>query len=255
MDMFSLVDVGLASLLVVIAIGLSYYERLGVERDLVVASVRAFAQLMAVGYVLNALLTVDRIIYVLLMITVMILVGAYTASERENKIPGAFLIAVTAIGVGVFLTLGMVLAMGIIAIKARYVIPIASVIIAQAMTGTALAFNRLRGEFTAQQAQIEVALALGATSRQAANAPLKAAIRAALIPTIQRAKTVGLVSLPGSMSGMILAGVTPLDAVKYQALIEYIVIGSSAITTFAAALLAYRRFFTSQHQLLRAPLS
>jgi putative ABC transport system permease protein len=66
---------------------------------------------------------------------------------------------------------------------------------------------------------------------------------------------VGLVSLPGSMTGMILAGVSPFDAVKYQALIEYIVIGSSAITGFVAGLLAYRRFFTAEHQLLRSPLT
>lgn len=253
--MFSLVDVGLASLLVVLAIGLSYYERLGVEQDLIVATARSFVQLMAVGYVLNALLAVDRISYVLLMIAAMILVGAYTASEREKKLPGAFWIATVAIGLGVFLTLGLVLLLHIAELKARYIIPIASMIIQQAMSGITLAFNRMRGEFRAQRAQVEAALALGATAREAAEVPLKTSIRAAMIPGIQRAKTVGLVSLPGSMTGMILAGVSPFDAVKYQALIEYIVIGSSAITGFVAGLLAYRRFFTTEHQLLRAPLS
>lgn len=241
--------IALSVVLIFVAVGLSYYYRLGIGKELSFTSVRVFLQLIAMGYVLKYILQTEHPLIVLLILSGMVLFGAYTASSREKAIESSFSISFVSIFLGVMLTIGIILAAGIIELKAQYLIPIASMIISNCMNTTSLALNRIKGEFRSHREQIEAALCLGAVPKQAAEPMLKATIKASLIPSMNRAKTVGIVTLPGSMSGMIFAGVSPIQAVKYQILVEYVVIGSVSISVFAASILTYQKFFTKQQQL------
>ncbi len=187
---------------------------------------------MTMGYVLEYVLSIEHFLVVILILFCMILFEAYTSSKRSFQIEGVFFISFISILLGVAISLGVVLVANSIALKAQYVIPISSMIISTSMNANSLALTRFRDEIIANRHQIEAALCLGATTKQASNTVIKSSIKAALIPSIDRAKRVGIVTLPGSMTGMIFAGITPLYAIKYQLLIECILIGSIAISVF-----------------------
>jgi putative ABC transport system permease protein len=131
----------------------------------------------------------------------------------------------------------------------RYVIPLGGMILGNAMTGAALAVERFTAEVRAGRLEIETALCLGATARQAADRAVRAAIHAALVPTINGMMIVGVVQLPGMMTGQILAGAPPLQAVRYQVVVMYMLAAAAALTSMSAALLAHRACFTPDHQL------
>lgn len=241
--------VSLTFVLIIIAIGLSYYQKLGVEKEIGVASVRTVIQLMIMGYILDYVLRIESLLVVITILICMILFGAYTSSKRSYQIEGVFFISFISILFGVLISLGVVVFANDISIKAQYVIPISSMIISTSMNANSLAMTRLQAEIHANKDQIEAALCLGATTKQASKDVIKNSIKAALIPSIDRAKTVGIVTLPGSMTGMIFAGISPLYAIKYQLLIECILIGAIAISVFISTLLSYRKFFTNDDSL------
>lgn len=245
----SYADIGISAVLILIAIGISYFQKSGLEKEMSVASIRIFFQLLIMGYVLTYILKSNHVLIVLLVLIGMVFFGAYTVSSRERTIQHSLRISFISILVGVLLTIGIILLTGTIEVKSQYVIPVASMIISNSMNAASLAMNRLKGEIRAQKQQIEAALCLGASPKKAVENPLKATFKTSLIPSVNRAMTVGIVSLPGSMSGMIFAGISPIQAVKYQMLVEYVVIGSATITVFCTTFLTYREFFTEHDQL------
>lgn len=248
---FGYFDVAAALALLAIAVGLSYRERLGLERDLLVAAVRAFAQLMAIGYVIDVIFGAERLVWVLLMVLAMVAFATVTSARRARALPGAWWIMALAIGLASALTLGLMLALGIIDATARYLIPIAGMVVGNSMTTASVTAVRLVEDTRDQRSRIEAALALGATPRQAADTVIRRSVRLAVVPIVDSTKTMGLVFLPGAMTGMILAGADPLEAVKLQVVIMYMLAAATAIAAVAAALLAPRRLFTRQQQLRR----
>jgi putative ABC transport system permease protein len=122
-------------------------------------------------------------------------------------------------------------------------------VIGNSMNGSTLAIERIDSEIQLRKMEIEAYLALGATARQAAGNCLKAAMKAALIPTINSMMVVGIVALPGMMTGQILSGTSPIIAVKYQIIIMYMIALSVAISSFILVNLRFNRYFTSDHRL------
>jgi putative ABC transport system permease protein len=131
----------------------------------------------------------------------------------------------------------------------HYLIPLAGMVIGNSMNGSTLAIERIDSEIQLRKMEIEAYLALGATARQAAGNCLKAAMKAALIPTINSMMVVGIVALPGMMTGQILSGTSPIIAVKYQIIIMYMIALSVAISSFILVNLRFNRYFTSDHRL------
>ncbi|MHB1000366.1 MAG: ABC transporter permease [Armatimonadota bacterium] len=246
----SFVDIAISLVLIAITIILSQIERLGLEKDLLVSTVRSFAQLMAVGYVLQTIFNANEWYWVLLTLAVMTIVAGYTAAQRCRDIPKAKWIAVLSISIGGLGTLLILVTLGIIEAAPWYVIPVSGMILGNSMNGASLAMNRISSEIKLRQAQIETALALGATSRQAADPAIKAASRAAMIPNINTMMTVGIVSLPGMMTGQIIAGQAPSEAVRYQIVVGYMITAAVTFVSLQAALWSYRQFFTKEHQLI-----
>ncbi len=243
-------ELGVALVLIVITVVLSRLERLGLEKDLLVGTIRSLVQLMAVGYVLEGIFRADKWYWVLLTLAVMTAVAGYTAAQRSKDIPGAKWIAVLSVGIGGLGTLAILVGLGIIEASPWYVIPISGMILGNSMNGASLAMNRISAEIKLRRLQIETALALGATSRQAADPALKAAAKAAMIPNINSMMTVGIVSLPGMMTGQIIAGQSPTEAVRYQIVVVYMITAAVTVASLAAALWSYRQFFTREHQLV-----
>src|SRR5262249_3092196 len=203
-------QVGLAVLLVGVVIVISARQALGLERDLLVGTVRAIAQLYLVGLILASVFAAGQWDWVVLIL-VAVALGATqdTVSRLEKPIPWRYEIAATAIVASTAMTLGWVIAVVVRVhpwYEPQYVIPIAGMIVGNAMTSAALAGDRLQSDLRVRSDEIEAMLALGFSGGEAVQPMVRAAVRAAMIPTVSGMMTVGLVQLPGMMTGQILAG-------------------------------------------------
>jgi putative ABC transport system permease protein len=241
-------------LLVGVAIVVSVARKLGLERSIIWASARALVQLLAVGVALDLILEPDRsIAWSFLWVAAMLLFAAETVRRRAPEIPNLFLLALAAFGAASVVTLGVLFGLGIFDLDARTLIPLAGLMVGNSMTATVVVARRIYEELRDKRSEVEARLALGQTSSDAARPYVRAALRTALIPQIETTKAVGLVFLPGAMTGLILAGVEPLDAVQVQAAVMYLVLGSAATTTSVVALGVQRRLFTRDHRLVPLP--
>ena len=240
--------------LVAVAVALSLYQRLDLERDIGVAVVRSFVQLTAVGYVIDYVFGLENLGAVVLLLAGMVAFAAWTSARRAEGVPRAFLMTAGAIGVAAGATLGVLLLLHIVPPTARYLIPLGGMVIGNSMNTASLTLTRIRDDLSEQRLKVEAALALGATSRQAVNPILRTALQRAMIPLIDATKTTGIIFLPGAMVGMIIAGADPLEAARLQIVVLYMLLGSVSIAAILVGLLSYRSFFTARHQLRIAPL-
>jgi putative ABC transport system permease protein len=247
------IDLTLAAGLILIASGISRWQGIGLTRALIVGGIRAVVQLTLVGYVLVYLFALDRWYLVLAALLVMLAVATRTAIERQEQPRGPLWgITGTAMLLGSGLTLVYV---GAVVVRMepwynpRYLIPLFGMIVGNAMNAAALAAERLNAEMDTRRAEIEAYLALGASAHRAAREPVRRALLASLIPTVNGLMVVGIVSLPGMMTGQILAGSSPLVAVRYQIVVMFMLAGSVAITAACVALWYRRSFFTAAEQL------
>lgn len=237
-------------LLVAIAIAISRWQQVDLERDMLVAVSRAFVQLVAIGYALEFIFASNNLLWIGLVLSVMITVAGYTAGQRGKKVPHGKLIATGAIALSAVITVSLLVGLQVFPFEPRFIIPIAGMVIGNAMTTTGLTIVRLRDDVKTHRLQIEAALALGATSRQATRQQLRRALSTGMTPIIDSTKTVGLIALPGTMTGLILGGASPLEAVQVQTIVMYALVGTAAFSSLIATFLTYRQFFTPAHQLI-----
>lgn len=236
--------------LVGLAVAISRWQRVELETEMLIAVGRAFVQLIAIGYALDLIFSSRSLLWILLVVLVMIGVAGYTAGKRGKRVPHSRQVATIAITVGAVLTLGLLIALQVFPFTPRFIIPVAGMIVGNTMTVTGLVMARLRDDLKLQRPQIEAALALGATKQQAVQTQLRRALTTGMTPIVDNTKTVGLISLPGAMTGMILAGASPLEAVQLQIIVMYMLIGAAAFSGLTATFLTYRQFFTRAHQLI-----
>ncbi|MBA2794534.1 MAG: iron export ABC transporter permease subunit FetB [Thermoleophilaceae bacterium] len=242
-------EVAASLALVALAAAVSLWRRAELEADLALAVLRSFLQLTAVGYVIQAIFDSDSLWLVALLLAVMVGFGSATARSRARGVPNALGPIVLALATAAGVTLGLVLALGIFEAQPRYLVPVGGMVIGNSMTAAAVALNRLADEVSAGAPRLEAALALGATSRQAASDVVGRSLRSGLIPLIDSTKTTGVVFFPGTMVGMLVAGAAPLDAVRLQLILLWVLLGSVALAALIATSLGYRGFFTADHQL------
>jgi putative ABC transport system permease protein len=243
-------DVALALLLVAVALAVSRWRQVGLESDLTVATVRSFVQLLAVGYALDFVFQGHGGL-TFVVLAVMIATATFTSGGRAAGVPDARPIAAASITVAAAATLGVLLALRIVPLSSRVVVPLGSMIISSAMTTTSLVMSRLRHDLASSRPEVEARLALGQPSRLAARPWQRVALRTGMLPTVDQTKVVGLVALPGAMTGMILAGASPLAAIRLQLLVMYMLLGGNAFAALVSGELTLRRLFTPDHQLIR----
>ena len=252
------IDISLGQLaatlaLVAVAVAISIWQRVDLERDIGIAVVRSFIQLSAIGLVINAIFEQDQLVFVIALITAMVLFGALTARSRARHVPGAFWPLLIALATAGGATLVLVVALGIFEPEPRFLVPVGGMVVGNAMTSAAVALNRLGDDMRAAAPRIEATLALGATASQAALPVVRSSLRSGMISLVDSTKTTGLIFFPGTMVGMLLAGADPVDAVRLQLVLLYTLLGSVAIAALIATSLAYRNFFTPAHQLKDLP--
>ena len=235
---------------VFIAAAISRWQRSDLEKDLAIATVRSFIQLIAIGYVLELVFEIDVPLFTVAILLVMITIAGRTSGKRAVKTPNGVMIAWLAIGIGSALTIALLVVLGVFDFVPHNIIPIGGMIVGTSMTTATLVITRLSSDFYDQRDLIESKLALGATSRQASLTQFQRTITSAMAPIIDTTKTVGLIKLPGAMTGMILAGASPLEAVQLQLIVMYMLVGAATFTGLIAAWLTYRQFFTPVHQLV-----
>lgn len=236
--------------LVAVSMLLSSWQRLKLEKEIGYATLRTFVQLLAIGYVLSYVFSFNRWYATVAILAAMTLIAAQNAARRGRGIPGVFGRVLLAIALGEGVTLALMLVLHIIAGSPRFLIPVAGMILGNCMVASGLVLNRLKDEIRLRSAEVEAALALGASPRQAIEQVLKGAVRSGMIPTIDSMKTVGLVSLPGMMTGTILAGADPLLAVRYQIMVMLMLSAATTIASISLAMVIYQSFFNRAEQLV-----
>ncbi len=243
------IGLALAGALIILAAAVSLAQRLNLEGKIVWASLRALVQLLALGVVLAFLLAEGRSLWwSWLWIALMIPFAADVVARRAPEVPRARLLATVAFGITAVAVLGLVFGLGVFPLEARTLVPLAGMMIGNSMTATVLVANRIVDEFKQQRPLIEVSLALGFTGRDAFAPYLRAALRTAMTPQIETTKAVGIVFIPGAMTGLILAGVSPVDAVRVQIVVMYLVLASTAVATATVALGLSRTLFTGDQR-------
>lgn len=246
-----LVGVAISGVLIAVAVVISLVRHLGLERPIVWAALRALAQLLLVGFALRLVVDDDDpLVWSWVWVAVMIVFASWTVRRRAPEVPSAFGLGLAAFAATAVVTLGVLFGLQVFDLTGRALVPLAGMMVGNSLSATVLAGRRLVAEATEHSDLIEARLALGLPSREAFRPHVRAALRDALIPQIETTKAVGIVFLPGAMVGLILAGVEPASAVKVQAAVMYLVLGSVATTTTVMSLGLARRLFTPDHRLV-----
>ncbi len=236
-------DILYASILIVVAIVISFFNKIESEKDLVVAGIRAAIQLIAVGYVLHIVFKQNNLLFQLLLLSVMALIAAYTAKKRVKEVKNSFFLSLAGIVSGTIVSLGILLVTKVVTTEPRYLIPLGGMIIGNTMTATALVLDRYASELKNNFKKIEFMLALGFSAKQAGNKYLTKSVKAAMTPVINTMKIVGIIQLPGAMTGMLMAGATPVEAAKYQLIVIYMLASAVSVSTTVTIILARKYFF------------
>lgn len=247
------VDLAVAAGLVLVAGAVSVALRLRLERQLGLAAVRTVVQLLAIGYVLRWVFAIERCAVVLVVALLMVVAATRAAIQRS---PRRF----DGVGARAFVTLvlaGMLTTLAVTALiigvrpwyRPQYFIPLLGMVLGNCLTGISLCLDTLLEAVHERRERIEMELSLGATRWEAARDHLADAVRRGMIPVINAMMVVGIVSLPGMMTGQILAGADPLDAVKYQIVVMFMIAAGSSLGCILTVLFAYYRVFAPEHRL------
>ncbi len=247
----SVLGVACSAVLIVLAVGISVIYKLGLSRTIVWAALRMLVQLLLVGIALGLVLNNDGSLwFAWAWVAGMVIFAAWTTHKRAPEVPGAFGLACFAFTLTLLVSLGVLFGLQVFPVEGRTIVPISGMVIGNALSATVLVGRRIVTEVHEKRLEIEARLALGQTAKEASRPYLRAALRTALIPQIETTKATGIVMLPGTMVGLILAGVNPTDAVKVQIAVMYMILGSVATTTTIIALGLMRKLFTPDHRLV-----
>ena len=248
-------DIALASLLILINAGLSIRFNLGLERPLLIAATRTVVQLFLIGLVLKALFQLSSPLWTGLAAFVMITMAGREVMARQDRRFSGF----WSYGIG---TSAMLVAGAVVTVFAltsvikpepwyepRFALPLLGMVLGNVMTGIALGLNTLTHAAWRERAMIEARLALGHTRAQAFETVSRDALKTGMMPIINSMAIAGVVSLPGMMTGQILAGADPVEAVKYQILIMFLIAGGVGVGTLAAVMGGAVRLSDGRHRL------
>jgi len=241
----ALFRLGLVSLLFIMILVLSRRRRLGIDREFGIALIVGGSQLAVVA-VLLTLIFVSPLwpLWTLLLLPAMIFIGGRASARRASDMPDPAIITTPSIALGSGVVLGFLFLTGAIPPAPQFIIPLAGMAIGNSMIICSLTLDRLIREARMNRALLEASLALGASSAQSIAPYEELSIRSALIPTLDSLKTLGIIFIPGAMTGLILAGTSPIVAAEYQIIVYFMIVGGGIISSMTVATLARKRLFT-----------
>lgn len=247
----SYLSLSITLIFVVIPLILAKNLNLNLEKDIIIATVRSIVQLLAVGFVLSFVFDSKSTLFIILMVMLMIVAATHNVRKKGRKIKGiTWKVASTLIFIEI-ITQSILLGFQIVPATAQYIISISGMVVGNAMVLSILFLNRFTAEIEGSKDETELILSLGGTPKQAINRQLRTAIKTSMIPTIESQKTMGLVQLPGMMSGQIIAGADPLQAVQFQLLIIFLLLTNAAVTSIMLGYLSFPTLFNERMQPVR----
>jgi len=244
-----LAQAAIASVLALAVVLLARKRNIHLESDASIALLRGLVQIVIVGSVLTFLLKAPRWTSAFLLAAMLVTAGSISA-RRAKDIPGARKISTLAIAAGAGSVTAIMTWAGVIDTAITSLIPVGSMIIANAMNTNGLALNRFRSEVVAHAGEIETALALGAAPQDTVGAYAESSIHSSLIPAIDNLRSLGIVWIPGLMTGMLLSGSNPLYAAIYQFVVIAMILASSGLTSLLSTLMIRSHAFSPAEQLL-----
>jgi len=245
-----LAQVGAATVPAILVVLLSRQRGLRLESELSVAFARGFVQIVAVGLVIGMLLAVP-VAWSALILLGMVGGATWISRQRGEGLPGVTEVSFLAITVGAGLVIATMTWAGAIEPTVRNLVPVGSLVIANAMKINGLALNRLKDELRDKRDEIEVGLALGGPPEAVLARHLRTSVQASLIPVVDSLKSLGWVWIPGVMAGMILGGANPVYAALYQFVIMAMIFAAGGLTSMLTSFLMSRRVVTEAEQLRR----
>lgn len=240
----------ISSSLVLVSLLFSYFQKLKLEKEIIISVIRAIVQLVIVGYLLNYIFGLKSPTFTTLLLLFMSFNAAYNAAKRGKGIKNGLPISFISIAVGTIATLSILVFSGAIKYEPYQIIPISGMIISNAMVALGLCYKQLSSNFKNKREEVETKLSLGADILPSSIEIIRDSIKTGMIPTIDSAKTLGIVSLPGMMTGLILAGTSPVVAIKYQIMVTFMLLSTTSISSFIACYLSYKGFFNKRKQLI-----
>jgi putative ABC transport system permease protein len=247
-----LVQAGVAALAALLVVLLARKRQIHLENETVVALLRGIVQIMAVGSILLLLLRGPRWTSVFLLAGMIVAAGAISG-RRAKGIPDAFRVSTWSIACGAGSVIGLMTWLGVIDTPITTLVPVGSMLIANAMNTNGVALNRFRSDVLAHVGEIETALALGAEASTSVAPYVQASMEASLIPAIDSLRSLGIVWIPGLMAGMLLSGARPIYAAIYQFVVLTMIFAASGLTSLLSTLLIRSRIFTAAQQLTLQP--
>jgi putative ABC transport system permease protein len=228
------------------------WQSVRVEREAAISLVRGFVQMVLVGVVLAVLLH-GKLLVGALILLLMTGAAAVTAAARLKRMSGAFLLCFVSIAAGAGTVIAVMLLTRSLHPDIAMLVPVGSMIIANAMNSCAQAVERFRAEITAHVGQVEAGLSLGADPAVTVAPYLQSAVYASLLPRLDMMKSLGLVWIPGVMAGMVVSGASPVYAGIYQFIIVAMILSASGITGLVATVWMRSRVFSPAAQLMLRP--
>ena len=248
-------DLAVAASLVAFDAALSIRLRLGVHRQVLWAALRMIVQLVAVGYLLRLVLALRHPLATILLVLAMSVIAAREIAARpERRFRGSDGLVLSAASVALATLVTVLLALTT-AIRphpwfdARYAVPLAGIVLGSVLNAGSLTLDALLCDMRRERQGIESQLALGETFSAATTPLVRGAIRRGLMPVVNQMSAAGVVTLPGIMTGQILAGADPVEAVKYQILLMFLLAGASGLTSLSIAYLARNRLTDGRQRL------
>jgi len=227
-------------------------RKIHLESEALIALARGLVQIIAVGSILILLLRGPRWTSIFLLIGMIAAAGA-TSARRAKGIPGALQVSTWAIACGAGSVIALMTWLGVIDTALTALVPVGSMLIANAMNTNGLVLNRFRSDVLAHVGEIETALALGAEAKQSVSPYIQASFEASLIPAIDSLRSLGIVWIPGLMAGMLLSGSRPLYASIYQFVVLAMIFAASGLTSLISTVLIRAHIFSPAEQLVLQP--
>jgi len=240
----------------IFALVIAYLARwagLRLQREASVALVRGISQIIIIGLLLKLVFGSAQWLSAFVLLGMM-LAAAVIAAQRTKPIPGILQVTMRSILLGAGLVIGIMVGLGVIDRAPATLIPVGSMIIANAMNTTALALDRFRAEVEAHTGQIEAGLALGAAPTVVVAPYVQAAVQASLIPSVNNLRSLGIVWIPGVMAGMVLAGSDPIAAAIFQFVVVSLLFATAGTTALLCALFVRSHAFSPAGQLMLRPV-
>lgn len=239
----------LSSILVTIPVFISYKDKLDLGKDIIFSMIRAIIQLIIVGFLLDYIFGLENPIYTIALVLLMIFNAALNTKKKEDEIDNQLLISFISILIGTSITMIVLILSKAIKFTPSEVIPVAGMVVSNSMVALSLSYNNLLSTYKNNRTAVEVKLSLGADIKDASKDIIRDSIKISIMPSIDSAKTLGIVSLPGMMTGLILGGTSPLIAVKFQIMVTFMILSSTSLSVMIATYLSYKKFFNDRKQI------